>query len=200
MRLMRQIILSFFLAGLLAAFPGKVLAAISCMTQYGGGQTCVSTGQLLVNKTVYNPDTKTFVDNLMLTDHRFQAGDEVVFHVDIKNVGDATLDTVNFTDTLPSFLVWSSGDPLTSTISNLTPGQEVTKEIRAKVLATNGVVCKVNTAMASSPQDGSDQDTAQVCVGLPPKVIPQAGPEMGVLALLPGLGTLGFYLRRQSSR
>lgn len=176
-----------------------VLASVRCETQYGGGQTCVRVGELLVNKKVYNPDSKTFVDNLGLSDHRFQLGDEVVFKIDIKNVGDATLDTVNFTDTLPSFLAWSGGDQLNLTISNLAAGQVVTKEIRAKVLVTKGVVCGLNTVVISSAQNGSDRDMAKLCVGQPPKVIPQAGPEMGILALLSGLGGIGYFLRKVKS-
>lgn len=185
------------------AFVQPVLATVTCTTQYGGGQTCVSTGALLVNKKVWDPDGKVFVDNLGLANHIFQQSEEVIFNIDIKNVGDATLDTVNFTDTLPSFLQWSSEDPLSLTISSLTPGQTVTKQIRVVVLATPGRVCPVNTVTISSPQGGSDTDTAQLCVGknvLGVTTVPKTGPEMSVLALLPGLAGIGLYLKKFNSK
>lgn len=199
------LLLSFFLATLALiaglGFGRPVLASVTCTTQYGGGQTCVSTGQLLINKKVWDPDGKVFVDNLGLSNHIFQQGEEVIFSIDIKNVGDATLDTVNFTDTLPSFLQWTGGDPLTLTINSLTPGQTVTKQIKARVLATSGIVCPVNTASISSPQGGSDTDTAQLCVGknvLGVTTVPKTGPEMGVLMALPAFGAIGFYLRKRA--
>jgi len=183
------------------SFVKPVQASVNCTTQYGGGQTCTSTGAILINKKVWDPDGKAFVDNLGLSNHIFQQGEEVTFNIDIKNVGTVSLDTVNFTDALPSFLQWSGGDPLTLTINNLTPGQTVTKQIKAKVLAS-GVVCPVNTAYVSSPQGGSDTDTAQVCIGknvLGVTTVPNTGPEMIVLAVLPLLGSAGFYLRRKKA-
>ncbi|MBI3558947.1 DUF11 domain-containing protein [Candidatus Gottesmanbacteria bacterium] len=178
-----------------------VLATVSCTTQYGGGQTCVATGQLLVNKKIWDPASQVFKDNLGLADHRFQAGEEVIFSIDIKNVGDNTLNNVQFADTLPAFLVWSAGDALSSAINTLTPGQTITKVIRARVInnLAAAVTCDRNIAVATAPEGISDRDTAQLCAGTVPKAIPAAGPEMAVLALLPGLGGLGWYLRKITS-
>lgn len=168
-----------------------VFATVSCTTQYGGGQTCVSTGQLLVNKKVFNPETSQMVDNLTVNDHQFKMGDEVVFSIDVKNVGDFTLNNVNFSDTLPAFLTWTSGE-LNSTINSLTPGQIRTFTVKAKV-NSNGTGCAVNTAHVSA--DGiSDQDTSQVCIkGTVPAQIPQTGPEF--LFLLLPLSGIGFLMR-----
>lgn len=178
-----------------------VFASVSCTTQYGGGQTCVTTGQLLVNKKVWNPTSQTFVDNLGVADHRFQAGEEVIFSIDIKNVGDNTLNNVQFTDTLPGFLVWSSGDALSSTINSLTPGQTITKVIRARIISNlvATVTCDRNIAMATADNGSSDRDTAQLCAGVLPKTVPAAGPEMAVLALLPAFGAVGWFLRKITS-
>lgn len=190
------LLVSFFVA---LVFVRPALASVTCTTQYGGGQTCVSTGQLLINKKIWDPDGKVFVDNLGLSNHIFQEGEEVTFTIDVKNVGDATLDTVNFIDTLPSFLQWSGGDSLTLTITSLTPGQTITKQIKTKVLATSGIVCPVNSVSISSPRGGSDTDTAQLCVGknvLGVTTVPKTGPEMGVLMALPAFGAIGFYLKK----
>lgn len=173
------------------------LADVSCTTQYGGGQACVTTG-LLVNKKIWDPaNGGAFKDNLGLADHRFAPGEEVLFSIDIKNVGDNTLNNVQFTDTLPGFLVWSSGDALSSTINILTPGQTITKTIRTRVISNlnTPVSCDRNLVLATAG-NFSDRDTAQLCVGTAPKTIPAAGPEMAVLALLPAFGAAGWYLRK----
>lgn len=185
------VILSFisFLSFVSAFLP--VFASVTCTTQYGGGQTCVSTGQLLVNKKVFNPEISQMVDNLTVNDHQFKMGDEVIFSVDVKNVGDYTLNNVTFSDTLPSFLTWTSGE-LNTTINSLTPGQIRTFTIKAKV-NSNGTGCAVNTAYASA-SGISDQDTSQVCIkGTVPAQIPQTGPEY--LFLLLPLSGIGFLMR-----
>ncbi len=168
-----------------------VFASVTCTTQYGGGQTCVSTGQLLVNKRVWNPDTNQMVDNLTVNDHRFKLGDEVTFSIDVKNVGDSTINNITFTDTLPAFLTWTTGDT-NVTIESLTPGQTRTFTVIAKV-NSNGTACDVNTATAAG-NGLSDSDTSQVCIkGAIPAEIPKTGPEY--LFLLLPLGGIGFLIR-----
>lgn len=187
------------LLGVLYLLPKTVLAEVRCETQYGGGQTCVTT-QLLVNKKVWDPDGKSFVDNLTASGHHFVAGDTVTFIIDIKNTGNTTLTNINFSDALPSFLVWRSGDSLNSTISSLNPGESKTLTIVAKVVSDppGGVTCNVNSAFASV-SGASDQDSAQLCVESRVKgvtTIPSTGPEQGVLVLLPSLGAAGYFLKK----
>lgn len=173
-----------------ALFP--VFAAVTCTTQYGGGQTCVTTGQLLINKKVYDPDQKAMLDN---SAYNFAYGQEVIFSIEIKNVGDATLNNIKFSDILPTFLTLSEGK-LTDTIDSLTPGQTRTFTVKAKV-NSNGTGCALNTASAT--MDGvSDSDSAQVCIkGVIPKETPKAGAE-GLIFLLP-LGGIGYLLKRFSN-
>lgn len=178
-----------FLSGLDLIRPA--LAAVTCTTQYGGGQTCVTTGQLLVNKRVWNPDTNQMVDNLTVNDHQFKMGDEITFSIDVKNVGDATINNINFSDTLPGVLTWTSGD-LNSNIDSLAPGQTRTFTVKAKV-NNNSTGCVLNTATAAGGGT-SDSDTSQVCLkGTMPKEMPKAGAE-GLILLLP-LGSIGIYLK-----
>jgi uncharacterized repeat protein (TIGR01451 family) len=175
-------------------FIKPVFADVSCTTQYGGGQTCVSTGQLLVNKHVFDPDVNGFVDN---TTHAFKAGQGVNFTVDVKNVGDITLSNIHLVDTLPGFLEWAGGDPLDLTISSLAPGEMVTKTIQTRVkgdVGTANMNCQANLAVATASNGMSDRDTASLCVGqLPPKT-PASGPE-GLILVLP-LGAAGYFLRK----
>lgn len=186
----------FLLLNYLATpMPAQAAGAVRCETFYGG-QRCVPVGQLQINKKVFDPSSKTFLDNLLPSGHRFVSGEEVTFTIDIKNVSEVTVSNITFTDTLPLFLTWSGGDPLTSTIGSLAPGQTISKTIRAKVTAATGA-CAVNKAAAVSA-DSTDSDTAQVCAALPPEV-PAAGPEVAVLTLLPGLGAVGWFLRKIAS-
>jgi hypothetical protein len=95
-----------FLFAIFLFLANKItFAAVRCETQYGGGETCVRTGELQINKEVWDSDNNQFVDNLNLSSHRFAPGDEVIFKLKIKNVGDATFDTVHVKDT--SRLIWS---------------------------------------------------------------------------------------------
>jgi len=179
--------------------PKPVFATVSCTTQYGGSQNCVTTGQIIINKKVLNPGNGQYFDNLALSDHQFKVGDDVFFSLDIKNSGDATINNVSYTDTLPPNMSWAGNDPLSTSIGSLSPGQDVTKIIHAKI---NGGAsgCLTNTGFTTSSDGGSDQDTAQFCLAGPPlpKTTPPTGPE-DLWLLLPISG-IGFYLKRFNLR
>lgn len=194
--------LSFFLAK-------PLFAAVRCETQYGGGEVCVKTGQLQINKKVFDSDSNQFVDNLGINTRKFTSGDEITFRLEIKNVGDATFDKVSVNDTLPSFLEITSGS-LSFDITDLTPGETETREIKAKVVGDDklpsdkNIVCVVNTAEVSSG-DERDKDTAQVC--LEKKVLgittfPKVGPENSFLIIFGSLvfGVLGLSLLKFSKK
>lgn len=165
-------------------------AAVRCETQYGGGESCVKTGQLQIDKEVWNPDTEKFVDNLGLSDHKFSPGDEIVFKLRIKNVGDETFSKVEVRDYLPELIYLTNGD-ISFDINDLHAGDVVETEIKTKVVDANqfpnnkSVVCEVNTAETWSG-DERDKDTAQVCLTtnvLGISIMPKTGPsEIGLLA------------------
>lgn len=190
-------------------------AAVRCETQYGGREVCVRTGQLQIDKEIFNPQDKKFVDNLGINDHKFAPGDQITFKLKIKNVGDATFDKVSVTDSLPSLLELASGS-LSFELSNLTPGKTEEREIKAKVTASGNfpadkaIVCVVNTAEISSGNE-KDRDTTQVCLERKvvgpapiagPEKLPPTGPEDWLPLLV--LGTLtgisGLYLIKFSKR
>lgn len=190
-------------------------AAVRCETQYGGREVCVRTGQLQIDKEVFNPQENKFVDNLGINDHKFAPGDEITFRLKIKNVGDATFDNISVNDSLPSLLELTSGST-SFTISNLTPGSTRENEIKAKVAASGNfpvdktLVCVVNTAQVNSGGE-KDKDTAQVCLerkavgpapAPKPTALPPTGPEDWLPLLV--LGTLtgisGLYLIKFSKR
>lgn len=176
-------------------------AAVRCETQYGGGQVCVSIGQLSVNKQVFDPDSKQFVDNLGLTSHHFLSGEEITFKLTVKNVGDSTINNISVTDTLPDFLSLTSGQ-LSYNINHLDPGQSDERQMKAKVVPKDQlpkdktVLCLVNSLQAVSG-DQSDKDSSQFClerVGLPS--FPPTGPKDWQWVLLGSLltGIVGSYL------
>ncbi len=154
----------FFLAGF--GLANSALAAVRCEQQYGG-EVCVKIGELQINKFVFNPESQQFVDNLDVTDHKFVAGEEVIFRLKIRNVGDATIDKVTVNDTLPFFLSLTSGS-LSFEINDLTPGETEEREIRARVRDEDcfpkdqSVICDVNVAEARA-KEMFTKDTAKVC-------------------------------------
>lgn len=194
--------LSFFLTK-------PLLAAVRCETQYGGGEVCVKTGQLQINKKVFDPDSKQFVDNLGINTHKFTSGNEIIFRLEIKNIGDATFDKVGVSDILPSFMELTSGS-LSFDLTDLTPGKTETREIKAKVVGDDkfpsdkNIICVVNTAEVSSGNE-RDKDTTQVC--LEKKVLaittfPKVGPENSLFIIFGSLvfGVLGLSLLKFSKK
>ncbi|MBI1919088.1 hypothetical protein HYS29_00675, partial [Candidatus Microgenomates bacterium] len=169
-----SILLIIMLAGFFLVKPS--LAAVRCETQYGGKEVCIRTGKLQVNKEVFDPRNKKFVDNLGLNDHKFSPGEQVTFKIKVKNVGDNTFDAINVLDILPDLLK-TDGNPQFQ-IKDLKVGEEKEQEIKVKVAGADkfprdkSVVCVVNVAEAVSGED-KDRDTAQVC--LERKVLPQKG-------------------------
>lgn len=197
--------ISFLLGVFLFLGARRVGATVRCETQYGGGQVCVRTGQLQIDKEVFNPQENKFVDNLGLTSHKFSPGDEVVFKLQIKNVGDATFDKVSVDDSLPSLLERTFGD-LSFEIRDLTPGEVESREIKTKVVSSTqfpddkSVVCVVNTAGVASG-DERDKDTSQVCLErkvLGAAIQPATGPEDWLLVLIFSLEALlaGLILKK----
>ena len=189
-----------------------------CVPVYGGGVQCPKVGQVLINKTVRNPSTGIFVDNLGPGDPKFRPEWLVAFHLTIQNTGDQTLNKVTVTDKLPDFVDFTSGPgtfdsntkTLTFDVFNLTGGTSQTFEIvvravHAAVLPANqSVVCPVNTvdAVVVDTQQ-KDHDSSQFCIEKQVEVpsVPTAGPKEWVLSLV-GFGTtltVGLYLRKKAT-
>lgn len=193
---------------------------------YGGGETCVSRGNLVINKTVKNPTTGEFVDNLSETnDAKFGPNDTITFQLTVVNTGGQNFSTVTVTDTLPSYLTFVTGPgtydsnskKLTFKIKDLGAGESRTFTIATKVASSipnnPAVNCVVNQASASSDNDkGEASDVSQVCLenttkggfqvlgAKPMTQTPATGPEMfGLLGLLPA-GLSGLILRRKASK
>lgn len=186
-----------------------------CVPVYGGGVQCPRVGQVLIDKTVRNPSTGLFVDNLGPSDPKYHPQWTVTFRLVIKNSGDQTLDRVTVTDKLPDFVDFMSGPgnydsnskTLTFDVFNLTGGSAQTFEIKARVVhaavlpADKNVVCVLNNVEAQTSSQ-KDADTSQFCIEKEMIVpsVPSAGPEHWILSFA-GLSTaltIGLYLRKRT--
>ena len=174
-------------------------AAIRCESQYGGGEVCVKTGELQLDKQVHNPDTNSFVDNLSLHTHYFKANDEITFKLKVTNTGDEKFSSVHVKDTLPSYLYLTSGS-LDYYITDLEVNETDEREFKAKVVENNNLpnqslTCVVNTGEAWA-NDNHASDTSQVCIEKKVETLPATGPGLNSLILLSSLSSaaIGFYL------
>ncbi len=222
----KKILISFFLFSALLFVSNKAYAVITCQPVYGGGQNCITTaGNLTINKTVQNPDTHQFVDNLNINDPKFQASQIVTFQITITNTGNATISQATVKDVFPGFVNFNSGagnfDPntktLTFTTNNLVPNESRTFTLQGKVTdkdLPDGTTCVVNQATAATSDNQMAQDNAQLCIqktqvttkgGLPvfpptkATITPPTGPEALVLFGLLPTGVMGWILRKKSN-
>ena len=202
-----KIVFSFLITSfVLLTLRKSALAAVRCETQYGGSQVCVSTGQLQIDKKIWNPDNQSWVDNLYITDHKFVTGETVKFRLTVKNVGDNTLHNVKVVDNLPSFLFFTGTTASEFTIDSLNPGDSRDLNVEARVVAESQLSvnqdCEVNTAEANSDEGEHDKDTAGLCVVkqvLGVTTLPKTGPSntflilsLSALAGLAGIALIKF--------
>lgn len=208
----------FFWAALIIAsltVTGRAFANGGCVPVYGGGVQCPRVGQVLIDKTVRNPSTGIFVDNLSLSDPKYRPQWIVTFRVTVKNSGDQTLSKVTVTDKLPQYVDFMSGPgsydsknkTLTWDVNSLAGGASQVFEIKARVVhpavlpAEKSVVCPVNVADAKT-NGQSDRDESQFCIQkeLVVPQVPSAGPEHWLLSLagLSTAGLFGLFLRKKA--
>lgn len=177
--------------GVLLALSAQPANAQSYGT-YGCTGDCTTPNDLTVNKQVYNPITKVYVENLGPTDTTFAAGETVEFKLKVTNGSGETMD-VTLEDTLPPHMIWLGGDgnydantnKVTVKLGQMTAGSTIEVKVLAKVKdikdlpAGKSVFCEINTAKVTSPaRPAGDDDTAQACIAtdiLAAKTLPTAG-------------------------
>jgi uncharacterized repeat protein (TIGR01451 family) len=169
----------FSLAILSFVFPLKSFADTSCQPIYGGGQSCVTTNNIVVNKTVLNPQTNQFVDNLNINDPKYQPGFVASFQISITNTGNNNISRVDVRDIFPQYVSFGAGagtfDSNTNTLSfsltDLAPNETRTYGIVGRIfnadqipVAQGAVVCVVNQAIAMINGTSVSQDNSQFCI------------------------------------
>lgn len=203
-------------AAIIAGFVGVTpVYADMCTEQYGGTTTC-QPSDLTINKQVYNPKGKVYVENLTTTDPTFGPGSEVTYRLIVKNGSGETFNPVTVRDTLPNYLTFVSGpgtyDSKTRTLEfkleNVIAGESRTVEILAKVADANAfptgksLFCVVNVAEARA-LNRFDSDSAQVCLQngeVVKTTLPVAGfNDLMVLLPFAGIGLGGLALLKKKS-
>lgn len=197
-----------------------------CPNQYGG--ECPSQ-EILINKTVKDPRTGSFVEIIGNNDNKFSPNQNVTFKITVKNIGNSTLEKVLVQDIFPEFISFEKGlgnfDNNTKTLSfevkRLMPNE--TREYiidgkiapESKLPTDQGIICVVNQAQAKL-NGKMTTDNTQLCIekkilgeskgGL--KIFPQpqaittptTGPEiLALIGLLPGAVT-GLILRKKTKK
>lgn len=159
-----------------------------CQPIYGGGETCVQTGNILIDKKVSKSevvDTKggkstneVYVDNLEINDFKYTPGSTVKFKLTVKNTGNTVLTNVTIKDIFPQYVQFVSGDgkfdantkTFTANIKKLNAGETKELLLTGKVAQaqdipdSEGIICVVNQATISSDGNNSAEDTAQFCI------------------------------------
>ncbi len=206
-----------FITGLVLSsfvFSRSAFAGAGCVPVYGGGVQCPRVGQVLINKSVKNPSTGVYVDNLGPADPKYRPLWTVTFRIVVNNSGDESLDKVTVTDRLPSYLDFMSGPgvydaksrTLTFDVYNLAGGTSQTFEIKARVSnvtlpADKSIVCPVNVVDAVTGAQ-TDHDESQFCIEKQMVVpaVPKAGPENWLLSIAGLIASLkaGLILRKRS--
>lgn len=211
----QSIVLSLVgISAALLTFAPSVRADM-CTTQYGGTTTC-SPSDLTINKQVFNPVTKSYVENLTTTDPTFTPTNEVTYRLTVRNGSGETFQA-NVKDTLPPYLSFEAGPGtynkdtrvLEFKLENLIAGETRTVDILAKVADANAfpagksLFCVVNVAEVRA-LNRFDTDSAQVCLQNGTSIattLPVAGFD-NLTLLLPfaGVGLGGFALLRKQKR
>lgn len=199
----------------------------NCQIIYGGGQVCNNNIEFSLNKMVQVPGKGggNFVDNLTVNDAKYAAGQNVPFRITVTNTGDTSITHIRVTDTLPQFLTFVSGDgnfdqnakTITFDVNNLDVGKVQEFNIVAKVVDDSqlpqdqSTLCTVNQVQAIADNGDTASDSSQICIAkqitsaptptvfttVPPKSIPNTGPEMlPLLGLIPA-GLAGLKLRKK---
>ncbi len=154
-----------------------------CQPIYGGGETCIRSDVIQVDKKVLNSSTNTFVDNLGVNDPKYGPNEQVAFNLSIINTGQSTIQRINVSDIFPQFVDFVSGagnfDPKTNTLSfdlnDVKPNESRMIKITGKITSSDklptGITCVVNQAIAATTNQGTSQDNAQFCIDAAKKAL-----------------------------
>ncbi len=149
-----------------------------CQPIYGGGESCVKTPQFEINKTVKNPQSGAFVDNLGVSDAKYRSGETVIFKITVRNTTGDTLKNVVVKDILPDFVDFVEGmggtfdqnsKTLTIKIDSLAKDESRDFFVKVKVRGNDklpsdqNIVCVVNQSIITV-DNKTGQDNASVCI------------------------------------
>jgi hypothetical protein len=177
-------------------FPPLTSAAeasdTACTPIFNGGQTCIQSDLLTINKKVLNPTLtfkpgqtfkdSDFVENVTMNDTTYPANRATAFRLTITNTANRKLSNIKVADILPAkYLTYVTGDgsydsgsrTFSATIDSLDKNQTKTYTIQVvtamadQLPANNTPVCTVNQATATVSNKKS-QDNAMLCLQASP--------------------------------
>lgn len=157
-------------------------AATTCTPVYGGGQSCIQSGNLIIDKKVQNPQNNAFVDNLGVNDPRYAPNQNVNFEITVTNTGSATFGTVALEDTLPKYVVLADGNT-SMTVKDLKPNESkklmlVGRIVEAGQIPGDQMITCVINFVTGTADNQTSADNAQFCIEKSgqPLTIKQPGP------------------------
>lgn len=206
----------------------NIANAKECHTVYGGGEVC-ETGDITLDKKVFNPKADEYWDNIAASSYTFSPDQEVKFSLHIKNISDVRIDKVRLDDDfarLFDYMVYVTSDQgdyrgeatenqIKFEFDGLDPDEALTVYFTARFKAEGelpvGTTCITNFAKVYSYEDEtSDTDYASFCVKSDEaKIITEEAPETGfdlstILALeaavLVGLGAFALTKAKKISK
>jgi len=182
---MKKALVILIMTAILLAVASKNASADSgCQPIYGGGETCPPTS-IAVEKTVLNPQTNNYVDNLGVNDPKYQAQNLVFFHIKVANTSSQSIKSVGVKDTLPDVLsfvslssadgkgdvsVTNTGNDVSFTINNLNGNDNRLFALVARAQASTQlpsdqpVVCKTNQVNATTDANQSASASSEFCI------------------------------------
>jgi hypothetical protein len=209
----------------------KASKADNCTTTDGqyGTTTCTPT-DVTINKTVRNPITGDWVDNLLSGDAAYSPDSDVLYNLHIANTSNQSFDTVHIEDTMPDKIVSIAVvDSDTNKVKNVSfqdnklkfdlankfeANSSIDIQLKAKVKSvgvfdsSKSLFCGNENGLQNTAdvwaQDRHDQDSASICVQtkvLGATTLPSAGPT-DFLPLVPfiGSGLIGVSLLFKKGR
>lgn len=173
------IITALFLTVYTLFFVPVASADLICQPIYGGGQTCTTAGNIVVNKKVADPVSGGFSENLGVNDNKFAPSQAITFEIKVSNTGTTMVSQIFVKDVFPRFVSFTAGPGnfdnnskvLSFEVDNLNPNEIRAFTVTGTVASTNNlpsdqtIVCDVNQAtvqVANTQSNG--QDTVQFCI------------------------------------
>lgn len=232
--IIKRLFIFIVTVAMFGVFSGTSYAKQICTSQYGGGETCVNVSDnpdIKVNKTIYNPKSGEYENDISSNKgsnpYIFGSSETIKFRITVKNVGDIEIKDINAYDSLPTFLVYESGDgddrkdgkEVKFEIGDLKPGQEKSFTFKAKI-ENDGIspksdkICLSNIATAKGKRaddlkkSEDSADYANFCITLGKVLgkskakitrLPTTGSEnVFALGLSVGLVLVGYGVRKLS--
>lgn len=179
--MIKKLLIALPLIGLgILAFANTAFAAgqYDCQTPYS--QQCQPV-ELMVKKTVKNPSTGVFVENLTKDPREVYAPNSIVpFKITVTNFTNASISAVTVKDTLPEHTTFASGpgvydtasNTLTFTLNDLKANEPRDTDIQVRVLdgsqlpTTTDPICVTNRATATGNNVTKNADS-QFCIEQP---------------------------------